>query len=382
MAYSDTISIDTDALKNGLQVFDSKKAIFQKTAYSTYKSSYLKTSGSSTVAKLRSRVDGLYESLNASYSGISSYTSAYLNSMLSLEASLKSGRLSSADEVNVISRISRLNAILNGGDPSELEIDPRTGRVKAGIFGIPGSYKSMNFKEFEKANAAKTVTYVDHNGKEVSFKGLSSTERNMIMTAAMSNSVAYYNMVANSNKSLSKRYAALYASEYANSPVAVGYMNNMWLKYLLPFHNMSGARLTKEQEKTINFYKNSDAYKAGSTAAALTKMFVTIVPVPKVLPETRIVKIFSKFENKVPSNKVTRVSGKFLKNKVQRLNNTTSGNVLDAGAPTYDSLSGDYDYNGGLSKSTVVSALFFNKREAALYKGIKLLYYETSAVSR
>ena len=192
MASSDTISIDTSALQNGLQQFDSRKAVFEKTAYSTYKGSYLKTSGSSTVAKLRAKVDGLYSDLSSSYSGISSYTKAYLESMLNLEASLKSGKLSKADEANVTERIMLLNAILNGGDPSEIEINPMTGVVKAGFFGIPGSYKALNMKEFEKANAAKKLTYIDENGEKVTIYGFTNQERNLVITASMSNSRGYY----------------------------------------------------------------------------------------------------------------------------------------------------------------------------------------------
>lgn len=266
MASSDTISIDTSALQNGLQQFDSRKAVFEKTAYSTYKGSYLKTSGSSTVAKLRAKVDGLYSDLSSSYSGISSYTKAYLESMLNLEASLKSGKLSKADEANVTERIMLLNDILNGGDPSEIEINPMTGVVKAGFFGIPGSYKALNMKEFEKANAAKKLTYIDENGEKVTIYGFTNQERNLVITASMSNSRGYYGMIMNSNKALSEKNSAILTYEYAKAPIAMGFAegyNSFMGLFGFTTDQLCVTKISTKQQKTIDHSKSSGWYTAG-----------------------------------------------------------------------------------------------------------------------
>lgn len=286
----DTFGIDTSALQNGLQQFDSKKAVFEKTAYSTYKGSYLKTSDSSTVAKLRAKVDGLYSDLSSSYSGISSYTKAYLESMLNLESSLKNGNITGADAVNVTYRINLLNAILNGGDPSELEIDPRTGRVKEGIFGIPGSYKSLNMKEFEKANAAKKLTYIDENGKKVTIDGYTANEMNMVITAAMTNNTGYYNMVVNGNKQLSKKNAAILTYEYVTMPTLFGHidgfmesgMYDLTHPFGMNLYNVSkdkkftttemgNIKFTKKQKETIYSAKCSKKYVGGYTSGFLVE---------------------------------------------------------------------------------------------------------------
>lgn len=411
MASSDTISIDTSALQNGLQQFDSRKAVFEKTAYSTYKGSYLKTSGSSTVAKLRAKVDGLYSDLSSSYSGISSYTKAYLESMLNLEASLKSGKLSKADEANVTERIMLLNAILNGGDPSEIEINPRTGMVTEGIFDEKTGYNSLNMKEFEKANAAKKITYVDHDGKKVTIDGYTANEMNMLITAAMT-SGSNYRMVANSSKSLRKKNAAILTSEYARAPIAIGFadgFNDIFDNGKISSDKISVSKLSKEQKKTIEHYKGSWFYKGGYYAGVATRFIIGGALLSESKEASRFVKkldnirttitrpwhkvwdvlkvpnkvwnkvggAYNKVEclvaNKAGSavrNKTTKkvfgttykVGKKFVKSSRKRVEKNLGRNIENSAVETYNSDGDAKDFATSVGKKSAFSAVFGRNR--------------------
>lgn len=421
----DTFGIDTSALQNGLQQFDSKKAVFEKTAYSTYKGSYLKTSGSSTVAKLRAKVDGLYSDLSSSYSGISSYTEAYLQSMLNLEASLKNGNITGADAVNVISRINRLNAILNGGDPSELEIDPRTGMVKEGIFGIPGSYKALNMKEFEKANAAKKLTYIDENGKKVTIDGYTANEMNMVITAAMTNNTGYYNMVVNGNKQLSKKNAAILTYEYVTMPILFGHIDGFMESSMydlthplgINLYNVSknkkftttemgNIKFTKKQKETIYSAKCSKKYVGGYASGFIVETALSFYFGGKVASavgqlssygdlgkfskfgtsaNSNVLKKLGKVES-VVSNKVSSIlpdnstkkivkflytnGKKYSKNVGKRLTKNAKSNLTRSLNENYDSDSDNSIFNGdmekNLAKKTIRGSLYNKKVSRAV----------------
>lgn len=70
--------------------FDTEKDHFSNTSYSTYKNSYLKTSGEDLVSKMASNLDSIYEKLNTGYSSIDTYWTDYMNDSDSLESSFSS----------------------------------------------------------------------------------------------------------------------------------------------------------------------------------------------------------------------------------------------------------------------------------------------------
>ena len=132
MAKKDTLTIDTDRVNSGIKTFNDKKKSYTS-AYKTFKGSYLNTGGDATVTKLKNTVSGLYASLNSLYNGINSYSTKYINSVSQQEQALKDGLLSSDEETEIRGAINAVNQILNGADPTDIMIDPRTGEVHVNV---------------------------------------------------------------------------------------------------------------------------------------------------------------------------------------------------------------------------------------------------------
>ncbi len=134
MAKKDVLTIDTARASDGLKVFESKKKSFT-TAYNAYQGSYLNTCGDSTVRKLNNTVKGIYSAINSLYASLNSYTASYIKSVQSLEESLRNGLIPPEEESDVKAKIAAVNEILNGANPTDIEIDPRTGEVIVDKFG-------------------------------------------------------------------------------------------------------------------------------------------------------------------------------------------------------------------------------------------------------
>ena len=132
MAKKDFFSIDTSRVSTSINTFDSKKKIYNS-AYTKYKGSYLKTAGNVIVKKMRSNVDSLYKEIGSLYNGLSSFVTDYIESVKKLEESLKNGTLSGDKEANVRGIVNSLNSMLDGSDPTDLYIDPKTGDVSLAI---------------------------------------------------------------------------------------------------------------------------------------------------------------------------------------------------------------------------------------------------------
>lgn len=269
MAKSDVISIDTNKLSTGLSHFNSAKSKYNNNVYDTYKNSYFKTCSNSQVAKLRKNCDKLYEKLKKMYKNINKYTDDYIKSVQDLENDLKNGTSKTA---SVAAAINQLNAILDGEDPSEIEINNKTGEVEADMgwfekwatngHGWEGSATSINIEKYKAANAPKKVTYIDENGKKVIVEGYTKEEQNLIITAAMTNNIQYLNMVMNSNKGIKKKVGGLYTADYANCPAVMGFLK---ASNPLPItlDKLAGIKYTKKQQKTIDASKSSFKYGAG-----------------------------------------------------------------------------------------------------------------------
>ncbi len=132
MAKKDVLTIDTAKASDGLRVFETKNKSFT-TAYKAYQGSYLNTCGDSTVKKLNNTVKGIYSTINSLYASLKSYTASYIKSMQSLEESLRNGLIPPEEENDVQAKIAAINEILKGTEPTDIEIDPRTGEVSTNI---------------------------------------------------------------------------------------------------------------------------------------------------------------------------------------------------------------------------------------------------------
>lgn len=273
MAKGDIISIDTNKLKTGLSRFNSAKTKFNNNVYGTYKNSYFKTSGNSQVAKLRKTSDTLYKNLKEMYNNIKTYTEDYIESIQDLENDLKNGKCSTRDQVTMRAAINQLNAILDGADPDEIDINPKTGEVEFGSMGKfeewatnghgwKDSAFNINMDKFNAANASSVISYRDENGKLVKIEGYNSNERTMVMTAAMTNNMNYYRMVMNSNSGLKEKTANIYIAAYANSPAVMGFLE---ASNPLPvtLEKLIDVKYTKKQQSTVDASKEGLGYGAG-----------------------------------------------------------------------------------------------------------------------
>ena len=315
MAKSDTISIDTNGLKSGLQQFNSKKKTFNSQAYATYKSSYLNTSSNTTVTKLKRKVNSLYNELKSAYSEINNYTQEYLESMQNLEQSLKDGKLSGKEEASVIERINKLNAILDGEDPSELEINPKKENNEMGWFekwatngtGWKGSTTRIDSEKYEAYNKGQTISYKDENGKTIKIKGLTKEEQLKITTAAMTNNIQYYNMALKSDKKLKDKVTKMYVAEYAKAPHTMAFMEGS--NFLpLSLEKMAGIKYNSKQSKTVKNAKNSKKYILGYAAGAMFSFLVGGGASGEKALATGGLKILSSKTGKIASKKVVKFS--------------------------------------------------------------------------
>lgn len=147
MASKDVFSLNTSSLKNSLDHFNTRKDEFNTTAYATYKSSYLCTSGNAVVERIKLKVDSLYNDVNKAFLALVNYTNSYYNSSENFESSLRYEKLRVFDDNEITTNTKMLLDILADSDPLKA-----ISNLEAGELSILGWFENWASKDSWASN--------------------------------------------------------------------------------------------------------------------------------------------------------------------------------------------------------------------------------------